>query len=42
MNMYMLPLVNWTYGAVIIGVFVLVCIAMVAIVMNLAKGDKMK
>ncbi|MFT5752785.1 MAG: ABC-type spermidine/putrescine transport system permease subunit I [Flavobacteriales bacterium] len=40
MNLLFLPLVNWGMGAAIIAVFVIVCIVMVAIVLNLAKGDK--
>ncbi|WP_201739395.1 hypothetical protein [Dokdonia sinensis] len=40
MNLLFLPLVNWGMGAAIIGVFAIVCIVMVAIVMNLIKGDK--
>lgn len=40
MNLLFLPLVNWGMGAAIIGVFVIVCVVMVAIVMNLVKGDK--
>ncbi len=40
MNILFLPLVNWSMGAVLIGVFALVCIVMVAVVMSLAKGDK--
>ncbi|WP_170061742.1 hypothetical protein [Nonlabens arenilitoris] len=38
--MNMLPLVDWTMGAVLIGVFALVCVALVAIVMNMMKTDK--
>ena len=40
MNILFLPLVNWSMGAVLIGVFALVCIVMVAVVMSIAKGDK--
>ncbi|GAK88904.1 hypothetical protein JCM19297_3428 [Nonlabens ulvanivorans] len=40
--MNMLPLVDWTMGAILIGVFALVCIALVAIVMNMMKTDKKK
>lgn len=40
MNILFLPLVNWAMGAAIIGIFALVCIVMIAIVMNLIQGDK--
>ncbi|WP_438961344.1 hypothetical protein [Nonlabens sp.] len=40
--MKMLPLVDWTMGAAIIGVFVLVCVALVAIVMSMMNSDKKK
>ena len=40
MNLLFLPLVNWGMGAVLIGVFAVVCILIVAVVMNLVKGDK--
>lgn len=40
MDLLFLPLVNWGMGVVIIGVFAVVCIVMIAIVMNLVKGDK--
>ncbi|MBF4983373.1 hypothetical protein FNJ87_03170 [Nonlabens mediterrranea] len=40
--MNILPLVDWTMGAVLIGVFALVCIVLVAIVMNMMKTDKKK
>lgn len=40
MNLLFLPLVNWGMGTIIIVVFVIVCIVMTAIVMNMAKGDK--
>lgn len=40
--MRMLPLVDWTMGAILIGVFALVCIALVAIVMNMMKSDTKK
>lgn len=40
MNSLFLPLVNWAMGAAIIGIFALVCIVMIAIVMNLIQGDK--
>lgn len=38
----MLPLVDWTMGAVLIGIFALVCIALVAIVVNMMNSDKKK
>ena len=37
MNVLFLPLVNWGMGAVLIGVFALVCIVMVAVVMSLTN-----
>ncbi|MGJ8684680.1 MAG: hypothetical protein ACSHWW_08655 [Nonlabens sp.] len=40
--MKMLPLVDWTMGAVLIGFFALVCIGLVAIVMSMMKSDKKK
>lgn len=42
MNIQILPLENWGMGTIIIGVFAVVCIALVAIVLSLAKGDKKK
>lgn len=35
-----LPLVNWGMGSIIIGVFAVVCIAMVWIVYNMVNSDK--
>ncbi|MEQ3654258.1 MAG: hypothetical protein ABNH00_00205 [Dokdonia sp.] len=35
-------LVDWGMGSLIIGVFVVVCIAMVLIVTNMMKSDKNK
>lgn len=35
-----LPLVNWGMGAIIIGVFAVVCIAMVLIIYNMVNSDK--
>lgn len=40
MKNLILPLVNWAMGAIIIGVFVIVCIVMVVVIYNLANGDK--
>jgi len=37
-----LPLVDWTMGAVLLGVFLLVCAILVAIVMNMVNSDKKK
>lgn len=34
------PLVNWSMGAIIIGVFAIVCIVMVVVIYNLANSDK--
>jgi ABC-type transport system involved in cytochrome bd biosynthesis fused ATPase/permease subunit len=35
-----IPLVNWGMGAIIIGVFALVCIAMALVVYKMANSDK--
>ncbi|WP_405370270.1 hypothetical protein [Nonlabens sp. Asnod2-A12] len=40
MKAIFLPLVNWGMGTVIIGVFAVVCIALVLVVYSLANGDK--
>lgn len=40
MNLSILPLVNWEMGNIIIGVFVLVCVALVGIVYSLSQGGK--
>lgn len=37
-----LPLVNWGMGAIIIGVFAVVCIAMIWIVYSMVNSDKKK
>lgn len=37
-----IPLVNWEMGTIIIGVFVLVCIALVLVVFSLMNSDKKK
>jgi Mg2+ and Co2+ transporter CorA len=42
MNLHFLPLVDWGMGTVIIGVFALVCIALVAVVIHLNNSDKPK
>ena len=42
MKNLILPLVNWGMGAVIIGIFAVVCIVMVVVVYNLASSDKKK
>lgn len=42
MNLHFLPLVDWGMGTAIIGVFALVCIALVAVVFNLSKTDRPK
>ena len=40
MNAIFLPLVNWGMGTIIIGVFAVVCVALVLVVYSLANGDK--
>ncbi|WP_299210547.1 hypothetical protein [uncultured Dokdonia sp.] len=40
MKNLILPLVNWGMGAIIIGIFAVVCIVMVAVVYHLANSDK--
>lgn len=35
-----IPLVNWSMGAIIIGVFAVVCVVMVLIVYNMVKSGK--
>ncbi len=40
MKSLVLPLVNWGMGAVLIGVFAVVCIVLVLVVFSLASGDK--
>jgi len=37
-----IPLVNWGMGTVIIGVFVVFCVILVLIVINMMKSDKKK
>ncbi len=37
-----IPLVDWGMGTIIIGVFVVVCIALVLVVLNLMNSDKKK
>ena len=37
-----LPLVSWTNGILIIGVFALVVILIIAVVMNMMKGGSKK
>ncbi len=36
------PLVFWEYGIWLIGIFAVVCIALVAVVLSLMKNDKKK
>ena len=38
MNTLLLPLVNWGLGTIIIGVFVVVCIILVAVIYSLSRG----
>ena len=40
MSFYNLPLVSWTNGTIMIGVFVLVVVGLVATVLLLMKSDK--
>lgn len=42
MKNLILPLVNWAMGAIIIGVFAIVCVVMVVVIYHLAKSDKKK
>jgi uncharacterized membrane protein len=35
-----IPLVNWGMGAIIIGVFAVVCVVMVLIIYNMVNSDK--
>jgi ABC-type spermidine/putrescine transport system permease subunit I len=37
-----ISLVNWGMGAAIIGVFAVVCVALVLIVLNMMNSDKKK
>ena len=37
-----IPLVSWTNGTILIGVFALVCVGLVAVVMLLMSTDKKK
>jgi Mg2+ and Co2+ transporter CorA len=37
-----IPLVDWGMGTIIIGVFVVVCIVLVLVVLNLMNSDKKK
>ncbi len=38
----MIPLVNWSYGVILIASFGVVCLGLVLIVLNLMKNDKKK
>ncbi|GGG20231.1 hypothetical protein GCM10011344_21110 [Dokdonia pacifica] len=40
MKYLIFPLVNWVMGAIVIGIFAIVCIVMALVVYNLATGDK--
>jgi len=42
MESLIIPLVNWTMGAIIIGGFAIVCIVMVLIIYSMANSDKKK
>jgi ABC-type spermidine/putrescine transport system permease subunit I len=37
-----ISIVNWGMGTAIIGVFVVVCVVLVAVVINMMKSDKKK
>lgn len=37
-----LPLVDWGMGAILIGVFALVCVVLVLVVYSMSRGDKKK
>jgi hypothetical protein len=37
-----IPLVSWTNGTILIGVFALVCLGLIAVVMLLMSTDKKK
>ena len=37
MKVQFLPLVNWQMGALIIGVFAIVCVVMVIVIYNMSK-----
>lgn len=40
MENIIIPLVNWGMGALLIGVFAVVCIALVLVIYSLASNDK--
>ena len=42
MKSLIIPLVDWGMGAVLIGVFALVCITLTLIVFSMANSDKKK
>lgn len=42
MKSQIIPLVDWGMGAVLIGVFAVVCIVLVLVIFSLAYGDKAK
>ena len=42
MILQMIPLVNWSYGVILIAIFAAVCLGLVLIVLNLMKNDKKK
>nr|WP_169933504.1 hypothetical protein [Nonlabens sp. Ci31] len=35
-----IPLVNWAMGAILIGVFAVVCVVIILVVYNMVKADK--
>lgn len=42
MILQMIPLVNWSYGIILIAIFGAVCLGLVLIVLSLMKNDKKK
>jgi hypothetical protein len=42
MKLLSLPLFNWTNGVVMIGVFALVCVILIAVLINFMAGGKKK
>lgn len=42
MEQFLILLVNWGMGALLIGVFALVCITLILIVVNMIKADSKK
>jgi len=40
MNLFSLPLFNWTNGVIMIGVFALVCVILIAVLINFMTSGK--